>query len=76
MRLITLYILLVFLKLKKPALLFFSYHYSGYPREATSYPVYEDTRGDRGGYERSYDRGGYRGRGGPRYDNYAGRGGR
>ena len=52
----------------------FSYHYSGYPREATSYPVYEDARNDRagggGGYERSYDRGGYRGR--PRYDNYGG----
>ena len=54
-----------------------SYHYSGYPREATSYPVYsDDSRGDRG-----YDRGGgYRPRGGGggdrgRYDSYGGRGG-
>lgn len=55
----------------------FSYHYSGYPREATSYPVYEDNRSERSGgsYDRGgYERGGYRGR--PRYDNYAGRGGR
>ena len=53
---------------------YLSYHYSGYPREATSYPVYDDSRGDRG-----YDRGGYRPRGGGgdrgRYDSYGGRGG-
>ena len=56
------------------------YQYSGHPREATSYPVYDDRgmqgggggfhdhRGGtdmRGGFEPRFDRGGYRHGGGP-----------
>lgn len=53
--------------------LFYRYQYRGFPREATSYPVFDDAR-DRGGdrfYEPRFggmDRGGgYRGRGRPDY---------
>merc|ERR1712062_205618 len=63
------------------------YQYSGMPREATNYPIYDDYRESRGYHEPRYnqDRGGYRsgnrgrqdfggGRGGGRMDNpYAGR---
>lgn len=63
------------------------YQYSGMPREATNYPIYDDFRESRGYHEPRYnqDRGGYRsgnrgrqdfggGRGGGRMDNpYAGR---
>lgn len=58
------------------------YGYAGYPREATSYPVYEHhgRGGDRGpgGYDRGYDSRGYGRGGGRRPDPYmgGGRGGR
>ena len=53
----------------------FRYQYSGMPREATNYPIYDDFRESRGYHEPRYaqDRGGYRsGRGRP---DYGGRGG-
>lgn len=59
------------IQLTKILVLSSRYHYSGYPREATSYPVFEEDRGR--GFEGRYERGGYRGRG--RYDNHGGRGG-
>ena len=58
------------------------YQYSGMPREATNYPIYDDYhRGESRGYNEpryAHDRGGYRS-GGPRgrQDGYGGgRGGR
>ena len=61
--------------------LFIRYHYGGFPREPTNYPVFDDSRErDRGYNEPRYagsgpgggpgaygERGGYRGRGRPDY---------
>ena len=60
---------------------YFSYHYGGFPREATNHPVFDDPRERERGYnEPRYvgsgsgngtgaypERGGYRGRGRPDY---------